>query len=413
MSKSLLFNSLTAPVPSVRGDLHFFQTHKNGREWICFYDDLGYVEKNFALDARAEPVLSLLTDGRSIREISDFFEGNPDAEDLLEFVRLLDRNRVLESDFYKVYSADLEEEFEKSKLRPAVLAGESYPENPDEFKQFLGDLFGNSARTDMSHHPVPRKALFAPHIDLRVGSRQYSEAFSLLRNLKPERVVILATSHYAGCYPKLYDGCPFIGSVKNFQLPGRTLQSDTEIMQKLASVSREKNGFSLHDRAHRVEHSIELHLLFAEYIWRHDFTIVPVLVSGFDELFYHPGGDLARKINTFSEQMRQLDDKNTFFLISGDLSHTGKKFGDPFPAAHRRSDVELTDSRFLASAAEGNDRNVLGLLSESYDATRICGFSPLYTFLKIFPGLKGNKINYLWWDESARESAVSFGSIGY
>jgi hypothetical protein len=52
-------------------------------------------------------------------------------------------------------------------------------------------------------------------------------------------------------------------------------------------------------------------------------------------------------------------------------------------------------------------------MSEKYDPYRICGYPPLYSFLKTKPDLKGEVLTYDIWDESERESGVSFGSIIY
>jgi predicted class III extradiol MEMO1 family dioxygenase len=124
-------------------------------------------------------------------------------------------------------------------------------------------------------------------------------------------------------------------------------------------------------------------------------------------------GDLAKKIAGFADALKEQDTDNTFYLISGDLSHVGRKFGDSVPASAMRSDVEAFDQRFIDIAVEGDETKMVGHLAENYDPFRICGFPPLYTFIKMFPELDGRTLNYHWWDESERESAVSFGSILY
>jgi hypothetical protein len=56
---------------------------------------------------------------------------------------------------------------------------------------------------------------------------------------------------------------------------------------------------------------------------------------------------------------------------------------------------------------------MLELMSRKYDPYRICGYPPLYSFLNIFPKLEGEILTYDIWDETERESGVSFGSILY
>jgi MEMO1 family protein len=405
MNETLLFDSLSSPIPELRRDLQVIPVSDNGRQLLYFHDSMGYAAPNFALDRQAEPVLSLINGRYSVQQIVRLLNNSVEANDLLEFVQMLDQNRVLNTKHYRLFANRLEKDFEKSGVRKPALAGESYPDDADLLKAYLSELI--PAKNADSRTNV--KALYAPHIDLRVGEKQYTEAFSHIKNLRPERVVILGTSHYAGYYESQYSAYPFIGSVKEHLIPGRSLGADTEALTKL----EESGALTLNDRAHRIEHSIEIHLLFAAHIWQHDFTIVPVLTAGFDELFYHASGDLAGKIQAFTEVLRRLDDGSTFFLISGDLSHVGRKFGDSKPAEEMKNDVEQTDRVFMELAVKNHHSKLLEHMSSGYDATRICGYPPLYTFLKAFPDMKGEQINYHWWDEKERQSAVSFGSIAY
>lgn len=410
MTKPDLFNSFSESIPPIRKDLEIIPVEDNGQELLYFHDILGYSGPGFALDRKAEPILSFLTGRESIDNISKIFGESLTREQILDFVQMLDEQQLLESDHFRKIKNNLEQNFENRKLREPALSGESYPAKRKEFNTFMDGMVTGNFDTKTGANP-PIKALYAPHIDLKVGGSKYSEAFSLLKELRPSRVVILATSHYAGLYGDFYTRSPFIGSVKDYQLPNRVIETDVESIRELSS--HPDNGFTIKDRAHRIEHSIELHLLFASSVWKHPFKIVPILVSGFDELFYHPKSDLSRMIDLFSKQLRELDDHDTFFLISGDLSHVGKKFGDNMPASDLRNEVEKSDTAFLDFAKKGNAGGMIHHLKQDFDSTRICGFPPLLTFLKTFPDIQGQLINYSWWDESERESAVSFGSISY
>src|SRR5699024_6306537 len=93
------------------------------------------------------------------------------------------------------------------------------------------------------------KALYAPHIDPRVALDRYVEASSPLKNLQPKRVVMLATSHYAGWYPDLYEEQPFILVDKDFELPLGTIHRDADTIAALSDLEK-GYGISSHDRAH-------------------------------------------------------------------------------------------------------------------------------------------------------------------
>lgn len=406
MNETLLFDSLSSPVPELRRDLQVIPVENNGLQLLYFHDAMGYASPNFAIDRKTEPLLSLVTGHYSVNQMVNLLNNGIEPFDLLEFIQMLDEHRILNTKHFRLFANRMEKDFEASAERKPALAGDSYPVDPTELDNFLDGIFNGSTPEARIR---AQKALYAPHIDLRVGAKQYAEAFSSLHHLKPERVVLIGTSHYAGYYPEQYENTPFIGSLKQFTIPGRKFDTDQEFIGKLNKL----DGFTLSDRAHRIEHSIETHLLFINRLWQHEFKIVPILVSGFDELFYHTEGNLAATIHQFTEYLREFDTNNTFYLISGDLSHVGRKFGDQAAAEELRKDVEAFDRSFIDHALKGDATGILDHLTQQYDATRICGYPPLYTFLKSFPGLKGTPINYHWWDEKERQSAVSFGSIAY
>ncbi|WP_069130703.1 AmmeMemoRadiSam system protein B [Rhodohalobacter halophilus] len=406
MNDTLLFDSYTSPIPELRRDIQVIPVQNNGTSVLYFHDVMGYTTPNFALDSQTETVLSLINGKTSVKEICDLSNGNISQDELLEFVQLLDQHRILNTKHFRTFSNRIEKEFEKLSVRKPILNGSSYPDREEEIQQYLNDLYQDqSAATAQSF-----KALYAPHIDLRVGEEQYAEAFSTLKHLQPKRVVILATSHYAGYFPDQYEGTPFIGSEKTFRLPHRSFETDQAYLKKLAENAP---GFTLSDRAHRIEHSIEIHLLLISEIWKHDVEIVPILVGSLDEMMYHPEGDIADKLNRFSKKLNKLDTPDTFYLISGDLSHIGKKFGDSVHADLMKPNVEQIDKRFLNASVRNNPEDLLSEISEHFDSSRICGFPPLFTFMNAFPELHGEQINYHWWDEQRTESAVSFGSILY
>ena len=408
MNDTLLFDSLTSPIPGIRRDLNIIPVKDDGRDLLYFHDVMGYASPNFALDSQVQTVLSLINNKTSVKEICKLSNGNISTDELLEFVQLLDQNRILNTKHFKLFSNKIEKQFENSSVRKPVLAGRSYPENPEQLDEYLTTLF-KDVSPSMAHNV---KALYAPHIELSVGQNQYVEAFSHLSNLKPKRVVILATSHYAGYFPDIYDGKPFIATNKDFKLPHRLIETDRDYLNRLNNSDSDM-GITFSDRAHRIEHSIETHLLFATQFWKHNFRIAPILIGSFDEILYHNSGDLARKIDRFTYQLKALDDDDTFYLISGDLSHIGKKFGDQTKLDLMKSEVQSIDKSFLDASVNLDSEMLLNDLSSHYDSSRICGFPPLYTFINAFGDLNGEQINYHWWDETSTESAVSFGSIVY
>lgn len=415
MSKNgTLFNSKTDPIPRLRPELDIIPIENNGESMIYFHDAMGYATNNFALNRQVGPLLSMLDGQRSIRELQPQMGDGVTPDHLLNYIQFLDEHCLLLSPHFKHHAERVEQEYEEGSVHRSTTAGNSYPANPNELRAFLDEAFSKHETAPLDAAEETIKALYAPHIDTRVGMDSYVKAFSALRNLKPKRVVVLATSHYAGMHPDLYENKPFIVSNKNFELPLATIESDQGAIDQLLSHAEEA-GITDSDRAHRNEHSIELHLLFLSYLWDHNFSIVPILVRSFDELLYMEDGHLGSQAKNFGNLLNQQfgDDEKTLFLVSGDLAHVGKKFGDNQPARQMFSKVKSFDRMFMEYAEQSDKRKLLNLMQEEVDPYRICGFAPLYSLLTSIPDLKGTQLTYDLWDESERESAVSFGSILY
>jgi len=342
MANDKLFNSTTEPIPEVRRDLQIIPIEENGDSYLYFHDQRGYATPDLALNQQVGTLLSLLDGQKSIDDLKPYMSADVGEQELLQFIQFLDKHRLLSSDYFLQHARSIEREYEESTLHQSVTAGGSYPKAPEALRQHLDEAFSTiQAPTPESENP---KALYAPHIDPRVALDSYAKAFAPLRNLTPKRVVIIATSHYAGLYPDLYKESPFVLINKDFELPHGIIQRDKDAIQELQKAEG-ANGISLQDRAHRMEHSIELHLLFLRYIWQHDFQVVPFLVRGLDDLYYMKDGHLGQQLEHFSSLLRNrfgVDDE-TFFLISGDLAHFGNKFGDEQAASTMFDEVEQFD----------------------------------------------------------------------
>lgn len=413
MNQNKLFNSKTDPIPGIRRELEIIPLQENGDSYLYFHDPRGYSTKNLALHRQIESLLSLIDGRKSIRDLKPYVGDDITGDQLLEFVRFLDENGLLNSQRLQSLAEETEASYEESRVHRSVTAGSSYPADPDELKSNLDDAF-EQYKGSIRAESHTAKALYAPHIDPRVAMENYVSAFSPVKNLAPKRVVILATSHYAGLYPETYNNQPFIVVNKDFDLPLGTVPRDEKAINTIVEYN-EESGTTIQDRAHRREHSIELHLLFLRYLWQHEFKVLPILIRGLDDLYYMSEGQLGKQLTAFSDKLNKLfgNDDETFFLISGDLAHFGKKFGDQQPASNMFQNVKEFDRKFLQHAADNHREKLLNLMTEDMDPYRICGFPPLYTFLQSMPDLKGTTLNYDLWDETERKSAVSYGSILY
>jgi len=413
MNGQQLFDSKSKPIPPLRQDLQIIPIQDNGNALLYFHDQREYATADFALKREAGQLISLFDGQKSVSDLTSRLGKGISTEDLLQFIRLLDKNLVLASSYFEQHAETVEAEYEESTVHQSITAGSSYPADPNELEDYLDNAFAKHAQGEIEAVDSA-KGLYAPHIDPRVALDSYVKAFAPIGDLKPKRVVMLATSHYAGLYPDLYQNNPFILINKDFNMPLGTIPSDQQAIEELQHADKDA-GISFHDRAHRIEHSLELHLLFLSYLWDHEYEILPFVVRGLDDLFYMEDGYLGQQLDNFSALLNKKygNDTDTFFLISGDLAHVGKKFGDDAPAATMFDDIKTFDKQFLEYGTNNDRQSMFDLLKEEYDPYRVCGFPPLYTFLQTMPGVQGKILSYDLWDERERDSAVTFGSILY
>ena len=155
---------------------------------------------------------------------------------------------------------------------------------------------------------------------------------------------------------------------KHFQTPLGLAQTDQTYIDCLVS----HYGEGLFDdelAAHLPEHSIELEVVFLQYLYPDTpFRIVPLVVGSFHdciETSLEPSeqDDIGRMIAALRAVEREMNEP-ICYIISGDLAHIGPKFGDPHPVSptllthSRRQDHallhELGDAR--ANLAESRRR---------------------------------------------------------
>jgi MEMO1 family protein len=109
-------------------------------------------------------------------------------------------------------------------------------------------------------------------------------------------------------------------------------------------------------------------------------------------------------------------DPRLTFVLGVDFAHVGLRYGDGHPAradVGASVDVARRDRARLARMAAGDADGFWDLVTErGDDDLKWCGTSPIYTFLRAVPGLRGSVHGYEQWniDES---SVVSFGAASF
>src|SRR5262249_28664486 len=140
--------------------------------------------------------------------------------------------------------------------------------------------------------------------------------------------------------------------------------------------------------AHLPEHSIELEVVFLQYLYegRRPFRIVPLVVGSFHDAVERGESPSARPdVARMVEALRRAEAETpepVCYLISGDLAHIGPKFGDLLPVAEADLGRSREQDRAILKQAEAADpQGYFRVIAEEGDARRVCGLPPTYTVL--------------------------------
>jgi len=181
-------------------------------------------------------------------------------------------------------------------VRPPAVAGAFYPRDAEELDGAVRDLLDAATPTS----GPPPKAIIAPHAGYIYSGAVAAEAYAWLAQGKDtiKRVVLVGPAHRM----------PFRGIAASgasaFSTPLGTIPIDADATRRLMTLP-----FAVVlNEAHRLEHSLEVHLPFLQRSLS-DFSLVPLVV-----------GDATGK--QVAEALQLLwGGPETLIVISSDLSH--------------------------------------------------------------------------------------------
>ncbi len=204
------------------------------------------------------------------------------------------------------------------KVRPAAVAGTFYPADTSVLTSSIQTLFDSGTTKTRDIRACP-KAIIAPHAGFVYSGPTAARAYQCLANctLQFNRVVLLGPSHRVAV-----NGLA-LSSADLYQTPLGSIPLDVEIINELLSF----DFVNVNDRAHRDEHSLEVHLPFLQSTIK-EFKLLPIVVGDIDP------SSVAEILNLFENE------DQTLIVISTDLSHF-----HPYPEAQRRD--QLTSNAIL------------------------------------------------------------------
>lgn len=287
-----------------------------------------------------------------------------------------------------------------------------YPADPDDIRKLLHKLFTNRHGPGLPEERTPDGSLrgaLIPHIDYTRGGRTFAWGFKeVAERTDASLFVIIGTSHYSAER--------FTLTRKNFKTPLGIVLTDQEYIDKLAA--HYGPGLFDDELAHLPEHSIELEVVFLQYLYekKRDIRIVPLVVGSFQDCVYAGGvqaADVRRMITALQEVERETKEP-ICYLISGDLAHIGPKFGDPERVAEPLlGQSRDQDKAILEQTKRADPAGYFKVIAAESDRRRICGLPPTYTFLEAFRPTTGQVLDYDQYVHPHGNESVSFASVAF
>jgi len=393
-----------------------FPVRMNEQEFVCVRDPETLAEQPIFLNQTLLFLVSRMDGEHTLRDIqADYFRATGEIlpiETLETLVAQLDEQHYLDGPAFQSYYQELLNQYREAPARPARHAGSAYEETFEALMAQIKGFFsppegpGNNSIPDISKSV---RGLISPHIDFTRGGHTYAHAYRALANSpKADTYIIFGTCHTP--MPQR-----FSITDKDYETPFGTVRTDKEFAGRLLSRmgKRYMDGFS-----HRNEHSIEFQVVFLRYVLRNrpDFTIVPILVNSFRDIY--AGGRTAADdpeikgvVDAIRETMKEMPGR--ICVIAGaDLAHVGKRFGDSSgPTGHSLQRVEREDRIFLNLVEQGDAEGMFRSIAEDDDRRRVCGYPPIYMTLRCIDQPHGRLLQYRQSSDISAGAAVTYAAL--
>jgi hypothetical protein len=403
------FGMTTLDCPCLRPGLALVQDESDPR-FVILCDRLRLTERPQRLTLRELTWLQFFDGRRSVREIQVEAmrrEGGTllPIDLFTTLVNKLDEGLFLESPRYRAFLA--------APIREPSCIG-CYPERPEAIRKQLESYFTDPRGPGLPRQRKPDgrlRAALIPHIDYHRGGVTFAWGFKeVVERTDAALFVIIGTSHYSSNR--------FTLTRKDFRTPLGIVRTDQEYVDRL--VKHFGDGLFDDELAHLPEHSIELEVVFLQYLYENKRTIriVPLVVGSFQDAVMtgtSPAecGDIARMIAAL-KKVEEETKEPICYIISGDLAHLGPKFEDPEPVRqpallHSRE----KDQEILRKAEDADAAGYFQVIAGEQDARRICGLPPTFLALEAFQPRRGKVLHYDQYVHPRGYESVSFASVAF
>ena len=272
---------------------------------------------------------------------------------------------------------------EKLVVRPPAVAGQFYPEQPEELRRMIDDDLAQAVVPPLSGNLV---ALVAPHAGYIYSGKVAAHSYALLKGKKFDRVVVIAPSHFeAFPFASVYDGDAYATPLGNVAV-------DKDFAAKLV----ESNSLiRLSSRGHtptqeQGEHALEVQLPFLQRVLG-DFKLVPIVMG--DQNY-----EIERALGLSLAKL--LKGTNTLIVASSDLSHY-----------HTYDEASTMDHKTLKAISEWDYLS----LSQNFERRiwEACGGGPIVATMIAAERLGANQAKILKYANTGDVTGDHSRVVGY
>ena len=373
---------------------------QDGQKQFVLSDPAGFAPNQVVVSPAVVFLLQRFDGQHTVDEIATRFreEAGEDVsiDQVASLVKSLDEAGYLDSQRFATHMAERLDAYRDAPHRPFLHGGHSFPTDPAELSAWYAALDARPLEESLEARRSTGTLVgaAAPHIDLRFGGASCRLVHERLGDARSdaETVVVLGTGHCAA--DDLYTL-----TRQSFHTPLGVVETDGELVEGMAARLGDEVAFRselLHAQEHTVEfQAVVLRLAYGDAAPR----MLPVLVGSFHDFMVEgrePWGDPS--VRGFVEGLREEIDKRSrsvTYLASIDLSHLGPRYGDETGLTPEQARaVEAEDRALLGFAIDGDAEGFFHHNREAQDARRVCGFSTLYTLLRLCPNARGQLLRY-------------------
>src|SRR5258708_17225429 len=184
-----------------------------------------------------------------------------------------------------------------SDIRPSPLAGQWYPARADALTAMLDGFLSQVQSRTVGGELL---GLLSPHAGLRYSGPVAAHAYTLVKGLSFDTVVVVGPMHHP------ISGATLTTGHSDYQTPLGTVPIDREIVERIGK------RVPLTVIRNDPEHSVEIELPFLQHILAPGFTLVPLMLR--DQSL-----DRAKLLG--AALVDALQDRRALLVASSDLSH--------------------------------------------------------------------------------------------